>query len=71
MLNGNAVVRFTERTGLETEPGIYIKVKVMGMYNSKMQVQGIMLPIETAMDLVVGIAEEIAKYGEWNDKQAE
>jgi len=71
MFNENAVVRFTERTGLDKDPGIYIKVKVMGMYNSKMQTQGVMLPIETAMDLVVGIAEEIAKYGEWNDKQAE
>ena len=65
----NVLTEFHEHTGLVDNPGIYLKLKVMAMANSKFQPYGAMISIETAMDLISGLAESIEEYERWEDGQ--
>ena len=67
----NVLIKFHEHTGMIENPGIYVKLKVMAMANEKLQPFGAMISIETAMDLIQGVAEAIEEYERWDDEQSE
>lgn len=64
-------VRFIDETGMCDSPGIYLKVEKMAMAKPIMQAFGVTIAIETAMDLVTGIAQALEEYERWEDAQTE
>ena len=71
MKTDQAVVKFMDETGMCESPGVYIKVEKMAMAKPIMQAFGVIISIETAMDLITGIAQSLEEYERWNDAQTE
>lgn len=69
MKTQNAEVKFVDQTGMCDSPGVYIRVEKMAMAKPIMQAFGITVSIDTAMDIISGIAEALEEYERWEDEQ--
>lgn len=71
MKTDQVIVEFMDETGMCETPGIYIKVEKLAMAKPILQAFGVTISIETAMDLITGIAQALEEYERWEDAQTE
>ena len=69
MSNQKAEVKFMKETGQCESPGVYIRYEKLTMARPTMRVFGDTLSIETAVELIDGLATALEEYEVWENEQ--